>query len=168
MTITLSRFTSLNDLNPETLVFGNTLDTSIEGAAITNYIITSTTGIGNFQVAEQDIGEHQDLGPFERLYKLYGYVSKRQGDVVGATDNVFLEVLQKWDTEIKQNDNYKHGRFGILIDDLALYNIIPVGSTSSDQIGLLWKGMTLTCAYVKNQLVAYFEIDLILDRGDDD
>jgi len=167
LTITLSRFTTEDDQSPETLVFNTTLDTSVEGGSIVSYQISSTTGIGNFQVAEQDIGEHQDLGPFEKLYKLNGYVTKRQGDV-GVSDNVFLEVLKKWDEETKQNDNYKHGRFGILIDDLALFNIIPVGSPNTDQIGLLWKGMTLNCAYAKNQLVAYFEIDLLLDRGDDD
>jgi len=166
LTITLSRFTTLNDPSPETLVFNTSLDTSIEGGSIVSYQISSTTGIGNFQVAEQDIGEHQDLGPFEKLYKINGFVTKRQGDI-GVTDNVFLEVLKKWDEETKQNDNYKHGRFGILIDDLALFDIIPVGSPSSDQIGLLWKGMTLNCAYAKNQLVAYFEIDFLLDRGDD-
>lgn len=148
------------------MVFNTSLDTSIEGGSITSYQISSTTGIGNFQVAEQDIGEHQDLGPFEKLYKINGFITKRQGDI-GVTDNVFLEVLKKWDEETKQNDNYKHGRFGIEIDDLALFDIIPVGSPSSDQIGLLWKGMTLNCAYDKNQLVAYFEIDLLLDRGDD-
>ena len=150
------------------MVFNTSLDTSIEGGSIVSYQILSTTGIGNFQVAQQDIGEHQDLGPFEKLYKINGFITKRQGKTtVPTADNVFLEVLKKWDEETKQNTNYKHGRFGILIDDLSLFNIIPVGSPSVNQIGLLWKGMTLNCAYAKNQLVAYFEIDFLLDRGDD-
>ena len=166
MTITLSRYT--DDVTPvlEDIVFSGSLDTSTDGQAITRYIITSSTAIGNFQVAEQDIGEHQDLGPFELLYRLEGYVSRRQGATPGTVDNPTVETLKQWDEEPKTTDDFKAGRFQIKIDDFEPYSLTAVG-TGSNQIGLFWKGITWTNDYVKNQLVSNFVIDLIVNRGDD-
>lgn len=171
MTLTLYRVTEAGDTlanidADEKILFNATNNVDSPNAFITEYEIPNTTGIGNNQAAEQPLGDHQDLGAVENLYILRGFISPR--DKINQTTpglNPFVDILKKWDDEVKTNDDFKHGRFGIDIDDFPAYDRIPVG-TGGDQLGLIWKGITWSNDYAKQPLRADFEIALLLDRGD--
>lgn len=173
MTLTLFRVENTGDNignRPagEIIVFNDSLDVKTPNAFITTYDITNTTGIGNNQAAEQDLGDHQDLGPVEQIYILRGFISQR--DKANATtpgSNPFVAILKTWDEETKTSADFKHGRFGISIGDMTDYPILPVGSPSATQVGLIWKGISWKQDYEDNPLRANFEIQLIVDKGDD-
>ena len=152
----------------ELIDFNATDDVKTPNAFITTYDISTTTGIGNNQAAEEDLGDHQDLGQVEKLYILRGFISQRDRSSVSTLGfNPFIDILEKWDTQNKTNDNFKHGRFGILIDDMSRYSIAPVGTGSTTQVGLIWKGIYWTQNYEMQPLRSDFEIQLITDKGDD-
>ena len=152
----------------EQIDFNATDDVNSPNAFITTYDVSTTTGIGNNQAAEEDLGDHQDLGQVEKLYILRGFISQR--DRINKTTlgfNPFIDILEKWDTQNKTNDNFKHGRFGIIIDDMPRYSVAPVGTGSTTQVGLIWKGIYWNQNYEMQPLRADFEINLITDKGDD-
>ena len=169
MTITLYRVNTagqgIGNLDANEAIFYNVgTNVNVHAPFITSYRIANTIGIGNNQAAEQDLGDHQDLGPVEQLYILTGYITVR-GTAVGATN--IITIMKKWDDEAKTNTNFLHGRFGIDFDDFPNYDIIPVG-TGSDQVGLIWKGLDWNpIDFIKHPLRADFEIRLIVDKGDD-
>jgi len=139
-------------------------DITTHAGFITSYRIANTTGIGNNQAAEQDLGDHQDLGPVENLYILTGYITKRDTAVAPAN---LITIMKKWDDEAKTNTNFVHGRFGIQIDDFPNYNVIPDG-VGAVQVGLIWKSLDWNpIDYIKHPIRADFEIRLIVDKGDD-
>ncbi len=168
MTLTLYRVNTagqnINNLDPNNLIaFNATTDVNTHNAFITEYRAASTIGIGNNQAAEQDLGDHQDLGAIEFLYVLNGFISKRNQAI--ADDN-FITIMKKWDEENKTNTNFFHGRFGIQIEDFPNYDLAPIG-TGDTQIGLIWKGIDWNpLDYQKNPLRADFQIQLIVDKGD--
>ncbi len=173
MTLTLYRVTDPGDNignvpADEQIAFNGTLtaDVNTEGAFMTDYEIKTTTGIGNNQAAEQDLGDHQDLGSVQELYILFGIIAKRASGTGTGGVNRFVEILKKWDDEAKTNTNFKHGRMGIQIDDFSNYDVVPVG-TGATQVGLIWKGIDWNNTYAKRPLRADFQIDLIVDKGDD-
>ncbi len=151
------------DANEE-IDYNISTNVNVHNGFITQYRIANTTGIGNNQAAEQDLGDHQDLGPVEQLYILTGYVSIR-AQVVAVTN--LITIMKKWDDEAKTNLNFVHGRFGIDLDDNPNYDIIPVG-TGSTQVGLIWKSLDWNpIDFQKHPLRADFELRLIVDKGDD-
>jgi len=172
MTISLYRVINSGDqFNPTQQLVANNLisynsgtNVNIHAPFITSYRIANTTGIGNNQAAEQDLGDHQDLGPVEQLYILTGYITIR-GTAVAP--NNLITIMKKWDDEPKTNTNFIHGQMGIDFDDNPNYNIIPVG-TGSNQVGLIWKSLDWNpIDFIKHPLRADFEIRLIVDKGDD-
>lgn len=173
MTLTIYRVTNPGDVlgtvpANEKIVFNETDDVNSPNAFIKDYEINNTTGIGNNQAAEQDLGDHQDLGSVENLYAFRGFISQRdKSDATTQGLNPFTEILKKWDEEPKTNTDFKHGRFGVDMPDHQSYSIVPVG-TGTDQVGLIWKGIRWgPLEYTKNPLPAYFEIFSIVDKGDD-
>ena len=171
MTIELFRVTDAGDNignvpADESILFNANTDIDSPNAFITGYEISNSTGIGNNQAAEQNLGDHQDLGPVENLYILRGFISQRdKSDATTLGFNPFIDILEKWDAEPKTNDNFKHGRFGIAIADMPRYIINPVG-TGTSQIGLIWRYLKWTQDYAELPLRANFEIQLIVDKGD--
>jgi len=169
MTLTLYRVnTAGQDINTldanEKIIFNATTDVNVLNAFITAVDIQNTTGIGNNQAAEQDLGDHQDLGSVEQLYTLTGFVSKRDStpDVTNTID-----IIKKWDDEIKTNDFFVHGRMGLAMEDFSQYEIVPVG-TGNDQVGLIWKGIKWgPLDFDRLPLRADFIIYMIVDKGDD-
>jgi len=147
------------------IIFNATTNVDTHDGFITQVEITDTTGIGNNQAAEQDLGDHQDLGLVEQLYLLTGFISKR--DAISNGSNR-INILQKWDEGIKTNDNFVHGRFGIAMDDFVQYDVAPVG-TGVNQVGLIWKSIKWgPIAFDVLPLRADFVITLIVDKGDDE
>jgi len=171
MTIVLYRVTNAGDNignvpANEKITFNVDDDPNKENAFVTRYEIRNTTGIGNNQAAEQDLGDHQDLGPVENMYVLYGVVTIRnKGTGTGGINN-FVEIMEKWDSQPKLTDDFIHGRMGIKIDDFQSYDIVPVG-TGSDQIGLIWRNIDWDNNYAKHPLPGEFSIIMIKDKGDD-
>jgi hypothetical protein len=169
MTLTLYRVNTagqgLGNLDAnEQIIFNNTTNVNLHNAFVTGVDITNTTGIGNNQAAEQDLGDHQDLGSVEQLYIIRGFISVR--DQTPAATN-YIDILKKWDDEVKTNTNFVHGRMGIAIDDFAQYNIVPDG-VGSEQVGLIWKSIKWgTLEFDINPLRADFVITMIVDKGDD-
>jgi len=171
MTITLYRVTAAGETIStvpanEKIIFNVDEDPNKENAFITRYQLGNTTGIGNNQAAEQDLGDHQDLGPNENLYILHGIITIRDTGTGTGGRNKFVEIMKKWDDEIKTNSNFVHGRFGIQITDFIDYDIIPDG-VGSDQIGLIWRNLDWDNNYAEHPLPGRFIIHLIIDRGDD-
>ena len=110
------------------------------------------------------MGDHQDLGLVEQLYVLTGFISRRD-QTPGVSNH--MDILKKWDEEVKTNDNFVHGRMGLDMEDFAQYDIIPDG-VGSEQVGLIWKSIKwgpLTFDIVP--LRADFVITMIVDKGDD-
>ena len=169
MTITLYRVNTagqnIGSLDANNLIaYNGTTVVTTHNPFILSYRIVNTTGIGNNQAAEQDLGDHQDLGPVEQLYILNGYITKR--DTAVAATNL-ITIMKKWDDEAKSNTNFIHGRHGIDFDDNPNYDIVPVG-TGSTQVGLFWKSLDWNpIDFIKHPLRADFEIRLIVDKGDD-
>jgi len=169
MALRLYRVTSPGDTYgtvgaTEKISFNASTDVSTMNGFITSYRVATTTGIGNNQAAEQDLGDHQDLGTVEEMYILNGFISKR--DTASGSTNL-IDIIKKWDDEIKTNTNFVHGRFGIQFDDFTQYNIDPVG-TGSTQVGLIWKGIDWNpLEFDILPLRADFQIQLIVDKGDD-
>lgn len=169
MTLTLYRVNTagqgLGNLDAnEQIIFNDTADVNTHNAFITNVEITNTTGIGNNQAAEQDLGDHQDLGSVEQLYVLTGFISLRT-QAEAATNRI--TILKKWDDGIKTNDNFVHGTMGIDMEDFAQYDIVPVG-TGSTQVGLIWKSIKWgPLEFDILPLRADFIITMIVDKGDD-
>jgi len=169
MTLTLYRVnTPGQDINTldsnEKIIFNATTDVNVLNAFITAVDIQNTTGIGNNQAAEQDLGDHQDLGSIEQLYTITGFVSKR--DSTPDPTNT-IDILKKWDDGTKTNDNFVHGRMGLAMTDFDQYEIVPVG-TGSDQVGLIWKGIKWgPLDFDRLPLRADFVIYMIVDKGDD-
>ncbi len=149
----------------EQITFNSTADINNHNGFITQVDITNTTGIGNNQAAEQDLGDHQDLGPVEKLYVITGFISVR--DEAESNSNM-INIMKKWDDEIKTNTNFKHGRMGLLLSDFSQYDLAPVG-TGSDQQGLIWKSIQWgPLTYDILPLRADFKITMIIDLGDDE
>lgn len=169
-TITLYRFTNPGDTlgglaDTEKVVFNDTLDVKSNNAFITSFRVASTIGIGNNQAAEQDLGDHQDLGSVELLYVLNGYVSRRDSNPDVTTNPI--SKLKRFDEQVKTNTDYKHGRFGISLNDFLDYSVLPIG-TGDNQIGLIWRGIDWNpLTYDILPLRADFQIQLIVDKGDD-
>ncbi len=169
MTLTLYRVNTagqdIDDLDSdEKIIFNANTDVNTLNAFITAVDIQNTTGIGNNQAAEQDLGDHQDLGSIEQLYTITGFISKR--DAVSFVSNP-IDILKKWDDGTKTNDFFVHGRIGLAMDDFDQYEIIPVG-TGSDQVGLIWKGIKWgPLDFDRLPLRADFVIYMIVDKGDD-
>ena len=169
MTLTLYRVNtpgqtiSILDAN-EKIIYNNSTDITAHAGFITNVEISNTTGIGNNQAAEQDLGDHQDLGSVEQIYTITGFISKRTESP--AVTNL-ITIMKKWDDEIKTNTNFVHGRFGIYIDDFIQYNIAPDG-TGANQVGLIWKSLKWgPLDFDRLPLAADFVITMIVDKGDD-
>jgi len=168
-TIQLYRLTNPGDTvssisSTEKVRFNATTDVKSNLAFCTNFRVSSTIGIGNNQAAEQDLGDHQDLGAVELLYIINGFVGRREVD---PDPNNPISQFRKWDEEVKINDAFIHGRFGIQLNDFKDYTIVPVG-TGLDQIGLIWKGIDWNpLDYDRLPLRADFQIQLIVDKGDD-
>ena len=169
MTLTLYRVNtagqtiSILDAN-EKIIFNTGTDVATHSGFITSVEISNTTGIGNNQAAEQDLGDHQDLGSVEQIYTLTGFIAKRT-EAPAATN--LITIMKKWDDEIKTNTNFVHGRFGIYIDDFIQYNIAPDG-TGANQVGLIWKSLKWgPLDFDRLPLAADFVITMIVDKGDD-
>ena len=169
MTLTLYRVNTagqgLGDLDANNqITFNVGTDVSIHAGFITGVEITDTTGIGNNQAAEQDLGDHQDLGLVEQLYVLTGFISKREE---AESDSNLINIMQKWDEGIKTNEFFVHGRMGMLIGDFTQYDLNPIG-TGSDQQGLIWKSIKWgPLDFDVLPLRADFVITMIVDKGDD-
>ena len=152
-------------------LFNDTVNVNDINAFVNDYEISNTTGIGNNQAAEQDLGDHQDLGPVEQMYIVRGFITMRDQSAIGTPGvNPIVDRMKVWDEGTKTSDNFKHGRFGIQIDDMQSYTILPRGSDSvdpTDQIGLLWRGITWKQEYDEKPFRAVFEIQFIVDKGDD-
>jgi hypothetical protein len=169
MTLTLYRVTAAGEVigtvpATEKIIFNSTADVNNHNGFITAVDITDTTGIGNNQAAEQDLGDHQDLGLVEQLYILTGFISVR--DEADTSANL-ITILKKWDDEVKTNDNFVHGRMGLAMDDFDQYDIAPVG-TGTAQVGLIWKSIKWgPLDFDRLPLRADFAITMIVDKGDD-
>lgn len=169
MTLSLYRVTNAGDnignvAAIEKIIFNANTDVNSHNGFITAVDIQNTTGIGNNQAAEQDLGDHQDLGSIEQLYTFTGFISIRtqaEGDIN------LITILKKWDDGTKTNDAFVHGRMGLDMDDFGQYDIIPDG-TGDDQVGLIWKGIKWgPLDFDKLPLRADFVIYMIVDKGDD-
>ena len=170
MTLVLYRVTAAGEVigtvpANEKITFSVDDDPNKENAFITRYQIRNTTGIGNNQAAEQDLGDHQDLGPVENLYTLYGLITIRNTGTGTGGINKFVEIMEKWDSEPKINTNFIHGRMGIKIDDFQKYDVVPVG-TGANQKGLIWRNLDWDNSYAKHPLPGEFIINMIVDKGD--
>jgi len=170
MTLTLYRVTTAGDTlgtigATEKILYNSTNDVNSHNGFITTYSLPNTTGIGNNQAAEQDLGDHQDLGSVENLYILTGFISVRDQSVAASN---LITIMKKWDEEVKTNDDFVHGRFGIDIDDFPNYDLIPDG-VGVDQVGLIWKSLEwLDLDFDRLPLRADFKITLLVDKGDDE
>ena len=107
------------------------------------------------------------------MYIVRGFITMRDQSSIGTQgENPIISKMKVWDEGTKTSDNFKHGRFGIQIDDLKVYDVIPVGSDATppandNQIGLLWRGITWKQEYDEKPFRSVFEIQFIVDKGDD-
>ncbi len=137
-------------------------DTKVENAYMLNINRENSDGVGDNQGAEQDTGDIQALGAVEDQYVLQGFISKRTGDLDDG-QNQFLILLDLWDKEAKQTDNWPEGRFGIEdVGDLT-NDLVPV-RTGSNQIGLVWESYSKKSNLTKNRVD--FVLKFRISRGD--
>ena len=141
--ITVYRLTLAGDLITtvvDKIIFNDETNkkTNVENAFIRpdGLTIIPSEGIGNNQSAEKDLSGQQALGRFEKIYELRGFITLVEGSF-GDGQNAFVNIMEDWESGIKQNTIFTEGRHGIQIDYLRDYDIIPTEASTGDVIGLI-------------------------------
>ena len=164
--ITLYRVTNPGDgiSVSDKIIFNSAKDTTVENAFVTAAKITPSEGIGENQAPGQDLSDYQPVGRFEKVYELTGYISLVKG-TSGDGLNAFVTTLEKWERESKNNGSFAEGRMGIQIDDMRKYDVVPVG-TGTSQIGLLLQTIQWDLNWERKVPRVMFIIPLVTSRGD--
>jgi len=170
--VTLYRVTNPGDNignvgGTEKIDFNSSKNQKIENPflfGIDGVTITNQEGLGDNSAPGQDLGNQQSLGPTEKMYVLRGYITKMNGTNDDG-QNAFVAILEKWDSEAKQPDDFEEGRFGLQIGYLRDYDVIPVG-TGADRVGLIWLSMELKPNLSVKIPRLEFEIRMRKSRGD--
>lgn len=170
--ITIYRVTNPGDtiLNvgvSEKISYNADKDVNIENAFIKpdGLKVFNSEGIGNNQSAERPLGSQQALGKFEKIYTLDGFISLVEG-ASGNGLNSFVTIMEDWESTVdKQNNNFKEGRWGIQIDYLKQYDIIPVG-TGTNRIGLILQKIDWTSEINAKPPRINFTMKLKVSTGD--
>lgn len=156
-----------DDQNTEFIDFNGTSEllkqTDIENAFITEIKENPSDGIGNNQGAEQELGDQQPLGEIEDIYKITGFISKRNGDSNDGI-NAFLTTLRLWQSESKLVKlAWELGRFGIIVNDDHTKDVIPDGAgiPADGTIALLWERIEYTSDFKGNRenFILYFRVN---------
>jgi hypothetical protein len=131
--ITIFRYTNPGDniLNPgftDKIVFNSSQDTKIQNAFIYSYKISPQRDVAKNPVPNIDLAEHQDTGFGDLVYEMSGGISQRDGGAVNGT-NTFAALIKQWSEESSENTNFPYGRFGILLEDFAIYSFTPTSTT---------------------------------------
>ncbi len=150
------------DFNDPSLTDEVLKDTTIENAHIQNIDKMDTDGVGDNQGAEQQTGDIQPLGSVDDTYILTGYITKRDGNNNDG-QNQFLILLDLWDDEPKNSDNWPEGRFGIDDNGDHTNDLAPV-RTGTSQIGLIWESYDKKSNLTKNRVD--FVLRFRVSRGD--
>jgi hypothetical protein len=168
--ITLYRVTSAgqtisNVPAVEKIEFNIAKDTEVENNFVTQCDIVPSEAIGDNQSVGQEFSNKQPLGRFEKLYTLTGFLSKIQG-TFNDGQHATVNILEKWESEDKVNAIFPEGRFGIQIDDMRDYDIIPTEASSNDAKGLMMKNIQWGLNWIRKPPQATFIIPLTFSRGD--
>lgn len=167
-TIRIFRLTGAGDTSStEFIDFNGVTDilqqTDIENAFITVIKENPSDGIGNNQGAEQPLANQQALGEVEDIYRIEGFISKRNGDNDDGL-NVYLTTLKLWQSEAKIVKNvWELGRFGIIVNDNHLQDVLPdgIGIPADATISLLWEKIEYTSDFTGNRenFVLFFRVN---------
>jgi len=127
----------------------NFKDASKENAWLTEVSVMSTHAIGDNQPAETDQGSKDELGNAEKQYTLTIKIKNTFGDSSDG-QNDFLVLLDVWDSEPSQINNWPEGRFGIEDIHNVVNSLVPV-RTGTNQKGLIWQSYSRTDNLAKNE-----------------
>lgn len=164
MVVTLFRLTLETDDEDtlDSIVFNTTTKTNIEEAHITSIEFNPTSGIGNNQGAEQELGDQQSLGTVEETIKISGFISQRNG-FSDDGGNAYLIKFNQWKSDPKSNTVWDLGRFGFKDEDDQTEDVIPI-RTGDQTVALLWERIKWTVDVYGNRKL--FELYLRVNRGD--
>jgi len=131
--LTIFRYTNPGDdiNNPaftDKIIFNASQDTKIQNAFVHNLTITPSRDVAKNPVPNVDLAEHQDTGFGDLLYEIAGTISQRDGGSVNGT-NIYAAKIKTWSEESSENVNFPYGRFGILIEDFAIYSFTPISTS---------------------------------------
>jgi len=141
--VTIFRYTNPGDdiTNPafaDKVVFNADQDVKVENAFIHGMDIKVGRDISQNPIVNNDLAEHQDSGLGDLLYVLEGTISQRDGGSANGI-NAKVAILSIWADEPSENTNFPQGRFGIKIEDFAVYSLTPTSNTGLYLIFLNWK-----------------------------
>ena len=109
------------------------IEFSIKNVANGKYIHQTELGIvvaiGDNEKPQGNVNELQDVGVDSITWTITGSVSL---EGTPATNAVFQKV-KTWLLDGKVDDVFTKGRFGLELDDLAIYNLIPTGTGASTE-----------------------------------
>jgi len=131
--LTIFRYTNPGDniTNPgftDKIVFNSSQDTKIQNAFVHHLVITPSRDVAKNPVPNVDLAEHQDTGFGDLLYEVQGSISIRDGGSVNGT-NVYAAKIKTWSEESSENASFPYGRFGIIIEDFAIYSFTPIATS---------------------------------------
>jgi len=109
------------------------IEFSIKNVANGKYIHQTELGIviaiGDNEKPQGNVNELQDVGVDSITWTITGSVSL---EGTPSTNTVFQKV-KTWLLDGKVDDVFTKGRFGLELDDLAIYNLIPTGTGASTE-----------------------------------
>lgn len=138
-------------------------NTKVEGIYYTDCEIFDTNSLVRNQAVNTPTGMLQDLGKFEIAYKLIITATRRAGD--NNSKHASVGKIKQWRDEELQNDNWEEGKFGIILDDFADYNVIPV-NTGTDHEGLIFYDLHWKLDNMANPPNAVGTLWFVKSRGD--
>jgi len=82
--------------------------------------------IGENEKPQGDVNELQDVGVDSITWTITGSVSS-------PTSNDVFQTVKKWMLDAKTDVVFTKGRFGLELDDITAYNLIPTGTGASTE-----------------------------------
>jgi len=153
----------------EILVFNNSTSDTVGNAYITKVIHKKPKSITGNQALGQGTRNQQPQGQLGEFYKILGAIPFADGTIDatgnGTQLNSTIEKFKEWeDGKDTLKGSIIHGMFGFDFQTVSPYKVTPI-SSGSTQIGLMWAGLEMVIDLILN--IAFFTLDLKVDKGDD-
>ncbi len=97
-----------------------------DGKHIHQTEINLVVAIGDNEKPQGNVNELQDVGVDSITWTI-------SGSVESPTTNAVFQLIKKWMLDGKTDAVFTKGRFGLELDDILAYNLIPTGTGASPE-----------------------------------
>jgi hypothetical protein len=88
--------------------------------------LSIVVAIGDNEKPQGNVNELQDVGVDSITWTI-------TGSIEAPTTNTVFQTIKKWMLDPKTDDVFTKGRFGLELDDITAYNLIPTGTGASTE-----------------------------------